>query len=117
MLTVAECIGYTQQRLLASPQYIWTYIYSTGLFLLLSENCKMKGFGRNRVVKWISRNSLYIYLLHAVFINAIYKGLHCFPDVIGPVAGGIAVIYIIVLLLTFSVIVIVSKVPLLKLKK
>ncbi len=113
ILALEQAVGYGQHRVCSGPNYIWTYLYSTSIFLIGLRNNKMKKLGSNKIILWVSTNSLCIYLVHMVPINAIYKGLHIFPDVFEPILG-IAVMYVITLILTIITVTVMNKIPVIR---
>lgn len=69
------------------PCHLWIYMYSASLFLCfvssdIAENMNKKNL---IIVRYLSSISLAVYVIHPVFINALYKGLHIFPNHFAPI--------------------------------
>ncbi|MBQ6986468.1 MAG: acyltransferase family protein, partial [Oscillibacter sp.] len=70
-----------------SPCHTWTFLLAAETFYLLLRSEWANRAGKNRWVQKLSRYSFAVYIIHPVFLNALYKGLHFFPDRFPPVAG------------------------------
>lgn len=74
-----------------SPEYIWIAMYSCGLVWICAHSSKIDQIGNNPMIRRISDYSFGIYLVHMVFINILYKGLHLYPDRFPPIAGDLGI--------------------------
>jgi surface polysaccharide O-acyltransferase-like enzyme len=95
------------------PHYVWTAVLACGFFWWIVRSPLMARLGENRIIVFFSKHSFAIYLIHMVFINLLYKGLHIFPNVLPPVIGEL-VIWVGVTVLATAASVVMHKIPWLK---
>ena len=94
------CRNWSQSML--EPFYIWTYLYSATLFGIMINSNMIEKMADKSAIKFLSKMSLAIYVIHPFFINALYKGLHFFPDRLPDIIGEITVWFIISVLTIIS---------------
>lgn len=104
-LCVMEVIGFYQKHMWANPSMIWTYAYSMGVFYMLLIKIHPLKVLRVKWVKDVADNSLWIYVVHMLFLNALYKGVKVFPNKINPVIGVFAIFIMVLFFSLLSVIV------------
>ncbi len=86
-----------------------TMVYAFGAFILIKECCSKKNEDSKfyPVIKYISQNTLGIYLIHSLFVEAL--------DIVLPLNGNLFVIipvhFVITLLLTVLVVFFLKKIP------
>ena len=93
--------------------YEWPFniILSSAIFYLFSSGAiKVR---KNKVIQFISKYSFGIYVIHALWINVIYKCLHFYPDRLPAIVGETA-IFIVVLILSIMSCLIIYRLPLIK---
>lgn len=88
---------------------IFTFILSINVFLYFKRIFE-KNLNENRVITFISKYSLLIYLIHPLFINIIYK-IFCITPLNFFVPIGVILMFAIILILTLISAIIVKKVP------
>lgn len=82
---VVSLLFQSWSRSMVEPYHVWIVIYSSALFILLLDDKRIKKMGR--MCGSLSSISFTIYIVHPVFINALYKGFHLYPDSLPPVIG------------------------------
>ena len=112
VLLIIGCIGTTIKNELAIKMdgdlaSSFMVMISLAIFVLF----KNIDFKENRWVSFIAKYSFGIYLIHCLWINILYKGLHIYPDIMPPVIGEFA-IYLCVFLASCVGSVILCRIPL-----
>lgn len=88
--SIASLLYFKSSRSMVEPYHIWIVVYSSSLFALMIEERSIEMIGNSKVIQFLSSISLLVYILHPIFINALYKGLHIYPDVLPPIIGELA---------------------------
>ena len=106
-------VGFQMKITLIQPYHIWIVLYSSALYIILLRNRLIEQIAKSRVIKVLSSCSLVVYIIHPVFLNFLYKGIHLYPDRFPPVLGEL---FISVIVSAASVIgaLVIRRIPLLK---
>ena len=91
LLFLTEVHGFAVHIEYSSPQFIWTVMYSSAIFYWWRSSSTFSQWGKNRYVAWLSKSSLCIYIVHPIFLNGLYKGLHFCPLTLPAGAGELAI--------------------------
>ena len=73
------------------PYHVWIVIYASVVFLVSVNVLEGRKINRSKIIQFLSNMSLTIYVIHPIFINGLYKGLHIFPDVLPSGIGELTV--------------------------
>lgn len=85
-----EALGFARRDEYDGPCMPWILVFSACLFLLLMQSPSAERTGHHPLIRFLSKHSFCIYLLHPVMLNFLTKYLKIFPDILPAVVGELA---------------------------
>ena len=85
-----EALGFARRDEFDAPFMPWILVYSACLFLLLMQSPHAERAGHRPLIRYLSKHSFCIYLIHPVMLNFLTKYLKIFPDILPTVVGELA---------------------------
>lgn len=82
-----EWLGFVWRAEYDAPGTVWVCLYAAALFVLLLDSPAAEKLGQKKGIRFLSKHSFCIYLLHPAVLNFLTKYLKIFPDFLPPVAG------------------------------
>ena len=113
LTAVFGIVGFQMKITLIQPYHICIVLYSSALYIIMLRNRLIEQVAKSRIIKLLSSCSLVVYIIHPVFLNVLYKGIHLYPDRFPPVLGE-ALIFFLVSAASVIGALIIKKIPLLK---
>lgn len=85
-----EGLGFARRDEFDGPAMPWILVFSACLFLLLMKSPRAERAGHHPFIRFLSKHSFCIYLLHPVMLNFLTKYLKIFPDILPAAVGELA---------------------------